>query len=89
MPDARKIDWRHVNYLGINLLPKLNKLIKLLERERDPVVQQQLLELLVARYCMRFGRAEGEFIAQSIHRHIMKFIIQPPWEAWRGPPDGG
>jgi hypothetical protein len=63
--------------LKADLQPAFDALIVVLHREKDPVRQQQLIELLTARHCHRVGEiAAALFVADSINKHVRSIIKQ-------------
>jgi len=60
--------------LDIELLPLLKPIIARLDRYL-PVQQQQVIELLVVRYCERWPE-ESAFIMESIFKHVRQLRAQ-------------
>jgi hypothetical protein len=64
--------------LRADLLPLLNEMIQVIERERDPVRQQQLIELLTVRHCLRAGSSQDQYLelADGVAKHVRQLIGQ-------------
>jgi hypothetical protein len=68
--------------IDMDLLPALNQLVGVLETETDVVRQQQLIELLTARHCMRAlqGYSDADalraalIVADGVHKHVRQLI---------------
>ena len=69
--------------LGLELLPLIEPIVKILDDEADTVRRQQAIEMLVVRHASLFGRNTRErvYIAESMHKHIMQIIAQ--WETFK------
>jgi hypothetical protein len=72
--------------IDMDLLPVLNRLVGVLETETDVVRQQQLIELLTARHCMRAlqgysdadALAAASILANGVHKHVLQLIGSKP-----------
>jgi GTPase involved in cell partitioning and DNA repair len=69
-----------VTTLGMELVPKLQKLLVVLNKY-DPTTRQQLLELLTARHAMEYETNVNipmiaEENAKAVHKHVLQIIKQ-------------
>ena len=70
--------------IDIDLMPVLNAMMDALCKERDPVRQQQMIELMVVQHCMRCGSRHALMVAEAVHKHVKQFIKQvgDGWKEW-------
>jgi hypothetical protein len=69
--------------LGMEQLPLLERLIVVLNEERDPVKWQQAIELLTSRHCLGArDRNVSLQIADGVHKHVRQMIEQAYREGW-------
>lgn len=55
-------------------LEAYNKVMKVLNREaKAPVLQQQVIELIVANFCLRMG-GDWLVVADGINKHVKQII---------------
>lgn len=56
------------------------KVIAVLDTEKDPVKQQMVIELLTARHALKCGK-EAAFVVNSMNKHVRQLLDS----AWPGP----
>jgi hypothetical protein len=63
--------------IGEEVLPLLDKVQPIFAAEKDPVVLQKAIEMLVVLHCLKVGNSrDALFVAESMAKHVRQLLAQ-------------